>query len=183
MQAKAQAYENHLDAKVEKWFAVYTNYKREKIVEKRLKEKGVQCYLPLQRLVRQYSKRRKIVDLPLMSCYVFVKITKSDYVRVLETEHVLNFVHFSRNLISIPDDEILLLKRILGEELELSVEQNVWEPGDAVEIVQGNLAGLKGKLVERQGKNQFLVEFEKLGYKLLLSLDLGVIRKLSVIRA
>ncbi|MCB0624781.1 MAG: UpxY family transcription antiterminator, partial [Saprospiraceae bacterium] len=78
-------YTNQLDERQERWFAVYTRFKREKLVYQRLQEKGIHAFLPLQNLTRQYASRKRSVQLPLISCYVFTRITKKDYVRVLET--------------------------------------------------------------------------------------------------
>ena len=83
MSTTALQYENHLDTSEARWFAVYARYKREKVVAQRLQEKGIECYLPLQRLTRYYTRKVKQVELPLISGYLFTKITKKEYVPVL----------------------------------------------------------------------------------------------------
>ena len=176
-----QDYENHLNEATPLWFAVYTKYKREKIVDALLKEKGIQVYLPLQKLTRRWERKIKKVELPLFSCYIFVKITKQEYVKVLETANVVEFVHFSRNLVSIPEEEIDMVKRILGEGIEITAEPATWRKGDEVEIISGNLVGLKGKLIAQQGKQIFLVELEKLGYTLRLAIDQQLLRKIGAV--
>ena len=113
--------ESHLDAQEARWFAVYTKYKREKAVFRRLQEKGIETYLPLQQHVRRYTRKTRVVELPLISCYLFARITSREYVPVLETEGVLDFVNFSGKIIAIPDWEIGLMRRIVGEKLELEV--------------------------------------------------------------
>ena len=172
-------YENHLNEHIPRWFAVYTKYKREKIVEKLLQEKGIQVYLPLQKLTRRWTRKIREVELPLFSCYIFVKITKPQYVPVLEIEHVVNFVKFSNNLISIPEEEIALVKRILGEGMEIDVEKIGFSTGDEVEIIAGNLTGLRGKLIGQHGKQKFLVELFNLGYSLQLSIDRLLLKRVG----
>lgn len=176
-----QTYENHLDENKARWFAVYTKYKREKIVESRLKEKQIHVYLPLLKVVRKWEKSRKIrtVELPLLSCYIFVKIIKKDYVRVLETEHVIKFVRFSKNLISIPEQEINTLKRVIGEEVEVTADQEFYTAGDEVEIIRGNLTGLKGKLLAVEGKNQMIVELKTIGFALRMNIDIQLLKKIK----
>ncbi|HRI60637.1 MAG TPA: transcription termination/antitermination NusG family protein, partial [Saprospiraceae bacterium] len=122
--------ENHLDQSEPRWFAVYTKYKREKLVQKRLQEQGINAYLPIQRLTRRYERKVKTVEMPLISCYVFTRITKKQYVPVLNTPDVLQFVKFSQNLIAIPEREIQLLQRIAGEGMDMEVEQNAFHPGE-----------------------------------------------------
>lgn len=174
-----QTQENHLDDREPRWFAVYTKYKREKIVHKMLESKGIQSYLPLQKVSRRYTRKIKILELPLINCYLFVKITKQEYVPVLETEHVVKFIQFSRNLISIPESEIEIIKRVVGEEIEVEVQPKQFIEGDEVEIVTGNLIGLKGQLVAIQGKHQLVVDLDNMGYSLRLNLDPSLLRKLD----
>lgn len=171
--------ENHLDEKEAKWFAIYTKYKREKMVAKELAYKNIQAYLPLQKVLRQWERKKRTVELPLISCYLFVKITKPEYIQVLETEHVVRFVQFSRNLISIPEEEIEIVKRIVGEEIQIEPQEITYLEGDEVEIVTGNLTGLRGKLVEKQGNHNFVIELNHIGYALRMGIDPNLLRKVS----
>lgn len=170
--------ENHLDAVEPRWFAINTRYKCEKMAFRQLVRKGVPVYLPLQKHTRRYTRKIRVVELPLISCYLFVKITKADYVKVLETENVVGFVRFSQNLISIPEDEINLMRRILGEGWEVQAEKTTFVKGDEVEIAVGNLLGMKGVLVDvSEQKPQVLVELERMGYTLRISVDKSILVK------
>jgi transcription antitermination factor NusG len=111
-----------------------------------------------------------------------VKITNKEYVPVLETEHVLKFIRFSKNLISIPEAEIEIIKRVVGEGIEVEIEQgNRYKEGDEVEIVAGNLLGLKGRLISINGKKQMLVELENMGYSLRMEVEPSLLKKLNQI--
>ncbi len=178
MTAYSKDYENHLEEHEAKWFAVYTRYKREKIVKKELEAKGITTYLPLQHLTRHYTRKVKKVQLPLISCYVFTKIVKAQYVPVLEVQDVVNFVQFSRNLIAIPEREVDLMKRITGEKIEIEVEQRSLEVGDEVEIIAGNLFGLRGQLL-RTGKKNFLIDLKSIGYSLKMEIDPAIVKKVD----
>lgn len=176
---KESIIENHLDPQESKWFAVYTKYKREKIVHKMLNSKGIDNYMPIQKVTRRYSKKIRKLELPLISCYIFVKITKKEYVPVLETENVVSFVRFSKNLISIPDREIEIMKRVVGEGMPIEAEPTAFSQGDEVEIISGNLTGLKGKLIEQQGNHQMIVELDNIGYSLKLNVPANIIQKVG----
>lgn len=179
MSANPQPYENHLDEQEARWFAVYTRYKREKQVLKRLTEKGITTYLPIQRVKRYYTRKVKQVELPLISCYLFTKITKPEYIPVLDTPDVVKFVRFSKNLISIPEREIKLIQRVVGEDVEVEMEpRQHMRKGDEVEIIGGRLTGLKGTLVNREGQKHFVVELESLGYAMRMQVDPQYLRKI-----
>ncbi|MDF1868647.1 MAG: UpxY family transcription antiterminator [Saprospiraceae bacterium] len=171
-----------MDSEEPRWFAIYTNYKREKLVQSMLDQKGIHAYVPLQKVTRRYTRKIKTLELPLINCYVFVKITNKEYVPVLETEHVLKFIRFSKNLISIPEAEIEIIKRVVGEGIEVEIEQgNRYKEGDEVEIVAGNLLGLKGRLISINGKKQMLVELENMGYSLRMEVEPSLLKKLNQI--
>jgi transcription antitermination factor NusG len=155
-----------LDQIEARWFAVYTRYKREKLVQKLLDEKGVETYLPLQKVTRRYQRKIKHLQIPLLNCYVFTRITKAEYVPVLDTPDVLNFVRFAKELIAIPASEIDLLRRVTGEKVDIEVDQGLFHLGREVEIIKGSLTGLRGKLIESKGPKNFVVELENLGYSL-----------------
>lgn len=169
--------ENHLDEFEPRWFAVYTRYKREKLVHKRLQERGIQAYLPIQRLTRRYERKVKMVELPLISCYVFTRITKKNYVPVLDIPDVLHFVKFSQNLIAIPDREIRLLQRITGDGIEVELEPRSMLIGEEVEIVSGNLSGIRGVLVEKDRKKNFVIELNSIGYALRIAVEPALLKR------
>lgn len=171
--------ENHLHEEEPRWFAIYTNYKREKLAQRLLTQKGIHAYLPLQKVTRRYTRKLKTVELPLINCYLFVKITRPEYVPVLETEHILKFIRFSKNLISIPEEEIETIKRVVGEGIEVEVEEMGYQEGDEVEIISGNLTGMRGKLVSVQGKKQLIIELENMGYALKIGIDPSLLRKIN----
>lgn len=164
MATSAIEYENHLHDTEARWFAVYAPFRKEKFIQRLLTKKGIEAYVPIQNLTRRYTRKVKTVEMPLINCYVFVHIKKADYVRVLETEEVLGFVKIGRNLLSVKEDEIALLKRIVGESIILSIEPNCYQVGDRVEIVTGNLAGVVGVLTEIKGKKTMVVELKSLQY-------------------
>jgi len=172
-------FENHLHESQKRWFAVYTLYKREKIVHKFLQRKGIESYLPINRVVRKWDRKVKNVELPLINCYVFVNIIKSQYVKVLETENVLNFVNFSRNLISIPENEINILKRITGEFGNIELIREELKNGDKVEIIGGELTGIQGILIEINSTKRFVVSLGSLGYNLRIEVNPKLLRKIS----
>ena len=169
---------NQLDLSGPHWFAVYTRYKREKVVKKELNQRGINCYLPLQKLTRHYTRKIKHVELPLISCYIFVNINKSNYVPVLEVPDVVNFVKFSNKMIAIPEKEIDIMKRVVGEVPNILVEEGAFRDGDSVEVIGGQLTGLKGILIEQRNEKNFVIELDNLGYSLIMQIDPKYLRKI-----
>jgi transcription antitermination factor NusG len=171
---------NHLHEQEPRWFAVRTRSKSEKFVQRVLAKKGIHAYLPLQRLLRRYTRSTRMVERPLINCYVFVRIVKEQYVPVLETENVAGFVRFSKNLLAIPESEIEILRRITLEDgLDVEATPGNFAEGDPVEISAGNLMGLKGRIVQAEGRRRFRVELLTLGYDLLITIDAAFLAKVG----
>ena len=82
-------------------------------------------------------------------------------------------------MISVPDAEIDLLRRVLGEGWEVeTVETGDWKVGDLVEINQGRLVGTRGRLVSKNGKRLFTVELATLGVGLRMEVDKELLTKI-----
>ena len=159
------------------WYAIHTKFKCEKYIAKQLNAKGIEAYVPLLSTTKRYVRKVKTYEVPLISCYVFVRIDLTDRVKVLETQYVFGFLKCNGRVTAIPEVEMQLMKRVVGELDEVNVEPLSWERGDQVEVISGNLTGLNGKIVMRQAKREFLVELETLGYQLNVSIDKSLLRR------
>ena len=172
---------NQLTVQEKRWFAIYTKFKCEKFVAEHLQKKGITSYVPLQKKTKRYQRKIKHYEIPLINCYVFVCIDKSQYLPTLETEYVLKFLRSGKDLLSIPENEILTLKRVVGDVESVEVAgSNAFEPGEEVEIIQGHLTGLKGRLISAQGKHQFIISLQNLGFELRLKVNEQVLRKTTI---
>ncbi|MBK8721450.1 MAG: UpxY family transcription antiterminator [Saprospiraceae bacterium] len=179
MDRQKGTYEVQLDVSEPRWFAVRTKFRAEKVVFKQFEHKGIHSFLPLLSLTRRYKRKIKKVEMPLIPSYIFVQIVKQQYVSVLETELVTVFVKFANELIAISDEEIDLMKRITGENREVEVVSSDFGIGEEVEILVGNLAGTRGRLVEVKQKNKVLIEIKSLGLSLMIEIDTQNLRKQS----
>ncbi len=139
-----------------RWYAVSTRSRHEKKVALLLAEKGIETYLPVIKTVRQWSDRKKIVDIPLITCYVFVRIDYDDHLEVLKTAGVVRFLMFQNQPAYVQDKEIENL-RILTENSEnVKVQDIDLQIGDYIEIDSGPFSGFQGEII-RKKSNQILV--------------------------
>jgi transcription antitermination factor NusG len=160
-----------------RWFAVYTKYKCEKYVQDHLNKKQIATYLPIIHKTKRYTRKIKHLEVPMINCYVFVHITKDQYVPTLETEYVVKFLKQGKDLIAIPQHEIELLKRVAGyvdEAKELN--SDLFEEGDEVEVISGHLTGVKGRLIAKEGKKSFLIELKSIAYQFRINIDPKILK-------
>jgi transcription antitermination factor NusG len=161
----------HLHESEARWFAVFTPYKREKTAVTALRRKGIECYVPLIEKKRRYTRKIVTFNVPLINNYIFVRICQNEYVSVLQARDVSHFLKFDGQLIAVPDDEINLLKRIVGETTQVFGREHRPLVGQEVEILNGKLTGIRGVIVKQKGKNQVLVDLDTLGWSLQLEVD------------
>ena len=151
------------------WYAIRVKSRSEKKVYADLAEQNIEAYLPLQRKLRVWSDRKKWVEMPLISGYVFVYISRKEYETVLRTFNVVGYIYFEGKAAIIRNEDINLLKRMLGEggvEIEITEEQ--LKPGQMVEIIAGPLIGVIGELIDFKGKNKVALRIPPLGYTVLI---------------
>lgn len=153
------------------WYAVYVKSRTEKKAQTELQFKEIETFLPLQHKLRQWSDRKKWVEMPLISGYLFVRICRKEYDLVLQTNYVVSFVRFEGTAAIIPDNQIDYLRLMLKQDnLEIEISKEFFAPGQMIEVVAGPLIGLRGKLVRIKGKNKVAVELEQLGYSALIEI-------------
>lgn len=145
------------------WHVVYTRSRAEKKVQLELTIKNIENFLPMQKKLRQWKDRKKWVEMPLMSGYCFVQITRKEYDLVLQINNVVSYVRFEGKAAIIPDKQIDALKQMLKQYVfDVDVTSDNFEPGKKVEVVEGPLIGLRGELVEARGKNKFIIRFTQI---------------------
>ena len=74
---------------------MYTTSRAEKKVAERLVEAGVEVFLPMVEVLRQWSDRKKKVQKALFNGYVFVKTDRNNLWNCLQTPGAVKFVNFS----------------------------------------------------------------------------------------
>jgi transcriptional antiterminator RfaH len=164
---------------VPKWYAIYTNPRAEKLVHARLVETGIETYLPLQKTYRQWSDRKKLVEKPLLSSYVFVKVIPVDFPRVYKTSGVVKFISFEGQPVPIPQKQIDNLKLLIDSNAEIEVTSDKFETGDNVEVVTGSLRGLTGELVKVHGRKRVIIRIDKLEQNIIVTIPVTFLRKIK----
>lgn len=162
------------------WYAVLTGSRKEKFVVDLLKRKQIECYLPLVKRTRRYASRIKSHDLPLISCYVFVWISSDERISVLQTEYIYKFIGFGNEIAVIPQHEMDLMKQIVGkfDNVEIA-DQQVFRKGEQVELIAGELTGIKGTVIEERGSKRYLVKLESLDLHLTWIIKTSHLRKVT----
>jgi transcription antitermination factor NusG len=139
------------------WYAIHTVARHEKRVAAQFEEKRVCTFLPLLRQIHRWSDRRSVVEIPMFSCYAFVRMVQivEERLKVLRTPGVLGFVGSERQGTQIPEEQIESLRKVIREKLPCLPHPFITF-GKRVRICGGSLDGIEGILM-REGRDQSLV--------------------------
>ncbi len=146
-----------------KWFAVYTMPRWEKKVAERLSRSKIENYCPLNRVVRQWADRKKIVHEPLFTSYVFVRATEADLTFLKKIDGIINLVYWVGKPAVIRDEEIHAIRRFLEDYQNVKLEKTTVNINDAVRVVTGPFMGQEGRVVAVKSKTIKII-LPSLGY-------------------
>jgi transcription antitermination factor NusG len=168
---------NNKNVAEEKWYAVYTRPRAEKLVHQRFGEEAIESFLPLQKTIRKWSDRKKVVERPLLSSYVFVKTKPRFFPSVYKVNGVVKFVSFEGHPVSIPQNQIDNLRLLINSDAEIEVSSERFAQGDQVEVISGSLVGLTGELIKIGTRNRFVVRIDKLEQNLILKIPKAFLKR------
>jgi transcription elongation factor/antiterminator RfaH len=155
-----------------RWYAVQTRSRHERVVAAQLTEQGVSTFLPTITQIRRWSDRRKLVEFPLFSGYVFVHAEISRRVRtiVLFSRGVAGFVAMQGEPLAIPDEQIDNVKELLAKNI-CCASYPFLKVGQRVRIRGGSLEGLEGILVAHNGDRKLVVSVDAIERSFSIQLD------------
>jgi transcription antitermination factor NusG len=163
-----------------KWYALYTKPRWEKKVVNLLSRKGIENYCPFNKVTKQWSDRKKVVEEPLFKSYVFVKITDADQWVAKSVDGVINIVHWLGKPAVIPDNEIETIKRFLYDFKYVQLEKTEVSVNDKVRILNGPMMLMEGNVVEIKYKSVKVI-LPSLGYTMIAEIDKSNIEVINVL--
>lgn len=147
------------------WYVLYTSARAEKKTQERLRQMGIETFLPLHKIKRQWSDRVKEVETPLFNSYIFVNCNDHQ-VRELPLVYGIARVVFYLGLPAIVRDEEI---EAIKEFLVIAKGRKVVSTGDEVEILTGPFKSKTGKVLYITNKEAKLI-LKEIGMNISVSL-------------
>jgi transcriptional antiterminator RfaH len=135
------------------WWVLHVKPRAEKALARVCLARRLRFFLPLYRREWRHKDRNQTSFLPLFPGYLFIRGEDQDRIGALESGLVVSTLTVGDQ--TRLHEDLRRVHRLVNSNLLLTPEARL-QPGDAVEIVRGPLAGLKG-VVLRRGKNTRLV--------------------------
>jgi transcription elongation factor/antiterminator RfaH len=156
----------------ERWYALQTKARHEKVVKERLEKRGVEIFLPTVTEIHRWSDRKKKVEVPLFSCYLFVRLapTKMDRLRILCLEGVFRFVGHDNAGLPIPDEQIETVRSLVDSQVPCT-PYPFFKAGQRVRISNGSLKGVEGVLVSQNGDHTVVISVDAIQRSLAVKVE------------
>jgi transcription termination/antitermination protein NusG len=144
------------------WYVFYTKSRQEKKVRDLLLRDGYEVFLPMHKVMRQWSDRKKRVDVPLFNSYIFVRDFEYKIADILRTPGLAWNIRHNGKPAILREDEFELIQRFIttGYFLEASGDVSSFQIGDKAKILDGPLAGVTGVLTGHDKNQRFNIVLE-----------------------
>ncbi len=161
------------------WYVFYTKSRQEKKVRDLLARNGYEAFLPMQKVMRQWSDRKKKVDLPLFNSYIFVRDFEHRIADILKTPGVAWNIRHNGKPAILRQEEYELIQRFIttGYFLETTGEIESFQVGDRAKIVDGPLAGVMGVLTGQDKNQRFNILLEGIQQVIQVQLPAALLAK------
>ncbi len=144
------------------WYVLYTKPKWEKKVAERLVQIGIECYCPLITQIKQWSDRKKKVEVPLFNSYVFVQLPDSDRNSVFQIAGVVRYLFWLGKPAVVRDEEINVIKTSLKSPDLAEISVSSIQVGDKIKLESGAFSN-QNAIVKELSKNYYILVLESLG--------------------
>ena len=125
------------------WYVLYTKPRQEKKVADSLNAVGIEAYCPMVTVVKQWSDRKKKVQIPLINSYVFVNIGEHQREAVFKVSGIVRYLFWLGKPAVVRGIEIEALQKSL-EGIVASFEVSAIQKDAIYKIPEGPFQGFEG---------------------------------------
>ncbi len=155
-----------------RWYALHTRARHEKAVERRLRDQGMETFVPTAVEVHRWSDRKKKVEVPLFSCYVFVRcaLSEEDRTHVYRIESVHGFVGTRGSSLPIPDEQIESIQKVLTQTAPWR-SYPFLKVGQRVRVRGGAMDGVEGVFLSENGDHSLIISVDAIQRSMAVRID------------
>ncbi len=155
-----------------RWYALHTRARHEKAIERRLRDQGMETFVPTTMEVHRWSDRKKKVEVPLFNCYVFLRcaLSEEDRKRVYQVESVHGFVGSRGVALPIPDEQIESIQKVLAGTAPWRSHPFL-KVGQRVRVRGGAMDGVEGVFLSENGDHSLIISIEAIQRSMAVRID------------
>ena len=150
---------------MEHWYAVHTKARDEQLAEENLQRQGFHTFLPRIKAARRRRGRWHEVIEPLFPGYLFIRLDMltRDSSPIRSTRGALGLVRFGGEPAVVPAELIEQLIAAAIDEPGVVRQENLFQPGDRVQILSGPFTGLPASILAETGEERVQLLLDLLG--------------------
>ncbi len=157
-----------------KWHVIYVHARHEKRIHEDMLKMQLESFLPMKKDLHEWSDRKKWVEVPLFSSYVFVRLSvgrsagevpgakpaPNEKGGIYLLDGFVKFVSTNGKACTVPEWQIDGIKRMIDsypDQVEVLDSDYIGMEGA---ILAGPLAGLHGKIIEVKNRKCFAIKVD-----------------------
>jgi transcriptional antiterminator RfaH len=144
------------------WYVVYTKPKWEKKVAEKLNQIGIECYCPVITQLKQWSDRKKMIEVPLFNSYVFVQLPDTNRNAVFEVPGVIRYLFWLGKAAIVKNEEINIIKVSLSDSNVSDISVSSVQVGDRIKLESGAFSN-QDAIVQEVSSTYYTLILESLG--------------------
>jgi len=160
------------------WYVACVRSCQERNVASHLAARGVETYVPVQKIRRQWSDRVRIIDKPVIPGLVFIRSSEETRASVFGmVSGIVRFLTdragYGGRVLVVPErqmEDFMHVVRILNGEEDISIVTSHIEKGDMVRVMRGPLAGFVCECAEVYNRHNLIIRLGLLG-SVLITVD------------
>ena len=159
-----------------RWHVLQTRPRHEKAVAELMQSSGAEPFLPVIRRVMHYAHRRRTVEVPLFSNYVFVWGTLETAYRAITSRHAVRTVAVNDQRTF--SHELDQIRRAINGEAACSPYRYL-RRGVRVRVASGPLKDVEGLVEDDVRHGRLVLQIQTLGRAASLEIDACLLRRVD----
>jgi transcription antitermination factor NusG len=163
------------------WYAAYVKHQHERKVAESLRKKGLEVFLPEQKVVHRWKDRDKAIYVPLFPGYLFLHFNIQDKLQALNTPGIFFLLESAGRACPISGDEIDAIRKALAGGFRIQPHPFVTS-GDLVRITAGPLQGITGILTHIKNQYRVVLNVDALRKAVSVEVEIGSVERIQAAR-
>ena len=163
-----------------KWQVIYVHARHEKRIDSEMRDMQIESFLPMKKELHEWSDRKKWIEVPLFSSYVFVNITPDERGRVYLLNGFVKFVSSNGKPSIVPEWQIDGIRKFMNfypDRMDVLESDYIGMEGI---IIAGPLAGMHGKIMDVKNQKCFAMKIDGIEKVLSVTIPASYFKPLSI---
>ena len=139
------------------WYVLYTRPRSEKKVANQLQRMGLESYCPVRNEMRQWSDRRKKVEVPVLPSMILVHVPSKDRKKVFDCPNAVRYLFWEGQPAEVPEGEVKALEQSLTGPRVISHESIPLRPGQHIDMTEWGFKNEEGRIKYMSGNHCWIV--------------------------